>query len=222
MGDGGFVVADIPGIIEGAHEGTGLGHEFLRHVERTKLLLHIVDVSGIEGRNPVEDFDAINNELRLYSEKLAQKPQIVLANKADLPSFEDNFAEFKEEIEKRGHKVFAISAATKKGITEVLKYTMEQLSLMPAEDDADEYEMYDTEQIRGEDELKIIKTDDAYEVEGLKARKLVGSTNFDDYESLQYFQRALIKTGIIRMLEEAGINEGDTVRIYGAEFDFVK
>lgn len=222
MGDGGFVVADIPGIIEGAHEGTGLGHEFLRHVERTKLLLHIVDVSGIEGRNPVEDFDAINNELKLYSEKLAQKPQIVLANKADLPSFEDNFAEFKEEIEKRGHKVFAISAATKKGITEVLKYTMEQLSLMPAEDDADEYEMYDTEQIRGEDELKIIKTDDAYEVEGLKARKLVGSTNFDDYESLQYFQRALIKTGIIRMLEEAGINEGDTVRIYGAEFDFVK
>ena len=222
MGDGGFVVADIPGIIEGAHEGTGLGHEFLRHIERTKLLLHIVDVSGIEGRNPIEDFAAINNELKLYSEKLSHKPQIVLANKADLPGFEENYEVFKAEMEKQGHKVFPISAATKKGISDVLKYTMEVLSNMPEDEDADDYEMYDSEMMKQSDEIKVIKTEDAYEVEGLKARKLVGSTNFDDYESLQYFQRALIKSGIIRMLEDAGINEGDTVRIYGVEFDFVK
>lgn len=221
MGGDGFVVADIPGIIEGAHEGTGLGHEFLRHVERTKLLLHIVDVSGIEGRNPIEDFEAINNELRLYSEKLAEKPQIVLANKSDIPGFEENYQIFKIEMESRGYKVFAISAATKKGISEVLNYTYETLSNMPDDEDADEYEMYDTEAPRQEDELRIIKTEDAYEVEGLKARKLVGSVNLDDYESLQYFQRALIKSGIIHMLEDAGIEEGDTVRIYGVEFDFV-
>ncbi len=115
MGDnGGFVIADIPGIIEGAHEGVGLGHEFLRHVERTRVLLHLVDVSGIEGRNPIEDFDTINNELRLYSEKLAEKPQIVLANKADIPQYEENFEEFRAEMESRGYKVFRISAATRR------------------------------------------------------------------------------------------------------------
>ena len=126
------------------------------------------------------------------------------------------------EMEKQGHKVFPISAATKKGISDVLKYTMEVLSNMPEDEDVDDYEMYDSEMMKQSDEIKVIKTEDAYEVEGLKARKLVGSTNFDDYESLQYFQRALIKSGIIRMLEDAGINEGDTVRIYGVEFDFVK
>ena len=125
-------------------------------------------------------------------------------------------------MEKQGHKVFPISAATKKGISDVLKYTMEVLSNMPEDEDVDDYEMYDSEMMKQSDEIKVIKTEDAYEVEGLKARKLVGSTNFDDYESLQYFQRALIKSGIIRMLEDAGINEGDTVRIYGVEFDFVK
>ncbi len=223
MGDGsGFVVADIPGIIEGAHEGVGLGHEFLRHVERTRLLLHIVDVSGIEGRDPMEDFKAINRELKLYSEKLADKPQIVLANKADLPMFHDNYEVFKAELEEMGYQVFPISAATKQGIPEVLNYTWETLSKMPRDAEEEDYEMYDPDLIGKNDEITVTKAEDAYEVEGMRVRKIVGSTNFDDYESLQYFQRSLIKCGVIGMLEDAGIQEGDTVRMYGVEFDFVK
>lgn len=223
MGEGsGFVVADIPGIIEGAHEGVGLGHAFLRHVERTRILLHIVDVSGIEGRDPVEDFHAINRELKLYSEKLAEKPQIVLANKADLPMFEEQYEAFKEEMESLGHKVFPISAATKQGIQEVLNYTWETLSKLPVDAVEDEYEMYDATMAKKEEDITVTFVDDAYEVEGMQVRKIVGSTNFDDYESLQYFQRALIKSGIIQKLEDAGIQEGDTVRMYGIEFDFIK
>lgn len=223
MGDGGgFVVADIPGIIDGAHEGVGLGHEFLRHVERTRLLLHVVDVSGVEGRDPMEDFLAINKELKLYSEKLSQKPQIVLANKADIPTFQENYEKFKAELEKMGYKVFPISAATKQGISDVLNYTWETLSKMPRDAEEDDYEMYDPNLVGKNDEITVTKTEDAYEVEGMRVRKIVGSTNFDDYESLQYFQRALIKCGVIGMLEDAGIQEGDTVRMYGVEFDFVK
>ncbi len=222
MGDnGGFVIADIPGIIEGAHEGVGLGHEFLRHVERTRLLLHIVDVSGIEGRNPVGDFDTINNELKLHSEKLAQKPQIILANKADIPQFEENFEAFKQEMEGRGYKVFKLSAATKQGVREVLNYTLEFLSTMP--DEEEDYEVFDLDEIRrGEEEMRVTIEDGVYVLTGDRVRKIVGSTNFDDYESLQYFQRSLIKCGGIKMLEKAGIQEGDTVHIYGVEFDFVK
>ena len=222
MGDnGGFVIADIPGIIEGAHEGVGLGHEFLRHVERTRLLLHIVDVSGIEGRNPVEDFDTINNELKLHSEKLSQKPQIILANKADIPQFEENFESFKQEMEDRGYKVFKLSAATKQGVREILNYTLEFLSTMPEEDES--FEVFDIDELRREEEeMRLEIEDGVYVLTGDRVRKIVGSTNFDDYESLQYFQRALIKCGAIKMLEKAGIQEGDTVHIYGVEFDFVK
>ncbi|MDO5310908.1 MAG: GTPase ObgE [Clostridia bacterium] len=222
MGDGGgFVIADIPGIIEGAHEGVGLGHEFLRHVERTRLLLHFVDVSGIEGRDPIEDFDTINNELKLYSEKLAEKPQIVIANKADIPQFDDNFEAFRNEMEGRGYKVFKISAATKQGVREVLNYTLEQLSILP--EDEEEYELLDIDELkRSEEEMRVEIEDGVYYVTGGRVKRIVGSTNFDDYESLQYFQRALIKCGAIKMLENAGIKEGDTVHIYGAEFDFVK
>ena len=222
MGDGGgFVIADIPGIIEGAHEGVGLGHEFLRHVERTRLLLHFVDVSGIEGRDPIEDFDTINNELKLYSEKLAEKPQIVIANKADIPQFDDNFDVFRDEMESRGYKVFKISAATKQGVREVLNYTLEQLSSLPEDDE--EYELLDIDELkRSEEEMRVEIEDGVYYVTGGRVKRIVGSTNFDDYESLQYFQRALIKCGAIKMLEDAGIKEGDTVHIYGAEFDFVK
>ncbi len=223
MGDGGgFVIADIPGIIEGAHQGVGLGHEFLRHVERTRILLHIVDVSGVEGRDPLEDFAAINRELKLYSPKLAEKPQIVLANKKDIPSFEENYQVFRETLEGEGYQVYAISAATRQGISEVLKKTWEQLSKLPKEEEED-YEFFDSKQVRQDETIRVTRAEDgAYEVEGLRARKLVGSTNFDDYESLQYFQRTLIKSGIIAQLESAGIQEGDTVRIYGVEFDFIK
>ncbi len=223
MGEnGGFVIADIPGIIEGAHEGVGLGHEFLRHVERTRVLLHLVDVSGIEGRNPIEDFDTINNELKLHSEKLAEKPQIVVANKADIPQFDENFESFCAELEGRGYKVFRISAATKQGVREVLNYTLEFLSSLP-DDDEDDYEVFDIDELRREEEeMRVEIEDGVYVVTGGRVRKIVGSTNFDDYESMQYFQRALIKCGAIKMLEKAGIKEGDTVHMYGIEFEFVK
>lgn len=223
MGDGSFVVADIPGIIEGAHEGVGLGHEFLRHVERTKLLLHVVDVSGIEGRNPIEDFDTINNELKLYSEKLSQKRQIVLANKSDIPGFEENYEAFRKEMEDRGYTVFKISAATKAGISEVLKYTYETLSKIPDEEFEEEYEMFDLESDRKADDTITVSVEDGvYHVEGRRAQFIVGSTNMEDYESLQYFQRALIKSGVIDKLKEAGIQDGDPVEIYGCEFDYVE
>ncbi len=222
MKDGSFVIADIPGIIEGAHEGVGLGHAFLRHVERTKLLLHIVDVSGVEGRNPIEDLKTINNELKLYSPKLAEKRQIVLANKSDIPTFDDNFEEFKMEAEEMGYTVFKISAATKQGIDEVLNYTYEQLSKIPKEEFEEEYEFLNLDEVRRDDTLTVTVEDGVYIVEGLPVRKIVGSTNFDDYESLQYFQRALRKCGVIDMLEEKGINEGDAVSMYGVEFDYVR
>ena len=224
MGEGsGFVVADIPGIIEGAHDGVGLGHAFLRHVERTRLLLHIVDVSGIEGRDPIEDYYTIFNELKLYSAKLAEKPQIILANKSDLPDFSVHYPKFQEEMERLGHKVFPISAATKQGIAEVLNYTYEQLRKLPEPETEEEYDYLDLDALREEENAVTVRIENGvYVVEGLKARKIVGNTNFDDYESLQYFQRALIKSGIIDQLRQAGIKEGDTVSIYGAEFDFVE
>lgn len=220
MGDGSFVIADIPGIIEGAHEGIGLGHEFLRHIERTKVLLHFVDVSGIEGRDPLDDFRTINAELFKYSEKLAQKPQIVVANKADIPSFNDNFESFKSEIEEMGYKVFAISGATKMGVREVLNEVYHLLSVTP--DEEEEYEMFEFEEMRLSDNIELTKEDGIYFVEGQRLLNLVESTNFDDYESLQYFQRMLRKMGVIDKLEEFGIAEGDTVNIYDFEFDYVK
>lgn len=222
MGEGGgFVVADIPGIIEGAHEGVGLGHAFLRHVERTRILLHFVDVSGIEGRDPIEDVHTINSELRQYSEKLAEKPQIIVANKMDIPSFAENFERFKAQMEDEGYTVFAISAASKKGIQEVLNYTYKMLCELPEEEE-EEYDYLDLDEERAKDNIEITVEDGVYIVEGMYVRKIIGSTNFDDYESLQYFQRVLRKSGIIDMLEEKGIKEGDTVHMYGVEFDYLK
>ena len=222
MGEGkGFVIADIPGIIEGAHEGVGLGHAFLRHVERTRLLLHFVDVSGSEGRNPIDDVHTINTELVKYSEKLSEKPQIIVANKMDIPSFDDNFAEFKAQMEDEGYTVFAISGATRKGIQELINYTNELLKQLP-EDEDDDYEYFVLDAERETDNIEITVDGGVYIVEGMYVRKIVGSTNFDDYESLQYFQRVLRKSGIIDMLEEKGIKEGDTVHMYGVEFDYIK
>ncbi len=222
MGEGkGFVIADIPGIIEGAHEGVGLGHAFLRHVERTRILLHLVDVSGCEGRNPIDDVHTINNELVKYSEKLAEKPQIIVANKMDIPTFDENFAEFKDQMESEGYTVFAISAATKQGINEVINYTSRLLAELPEEEE-ENYDYFDLDADRNDDSIEITIDDGVYVVEGMYVRKIVGSTNFDDYESLQYFQRVLRKSGIINMLEEKGIKEGDTVHMYGVEFDYIK
>ncbi len=216
-----FVIADIPGIIEGAHEGVGLGHDFLRHIERTRILLHFVDVSGCEGRDPIEDVHVINSELKNYSEKLAEKPQVIIANKMDIPSFEENFESFKAQMEDEGYTVMAISAAAHKGIEEVINYTSKMLAELPEEDD-EEYDYLDLDEVRQNDSIEITIDEGVYVVEGMYVRKIVGSTNFNDYESLQYFQRALRKSGIIEMLEEKGIKEGDTVHMYGVEFDYIK
>lgn len=216
-----FVIADIPGIIEGAYRGVGLGHDFLRHVERTRVLLHFVDVSGCEGRDPVEDVHTINNELVKYSEKLAEKPQVIIANKMDIPSFAENYEKFKARMEDEGYTVMAISAATHKGVDEVINYTAQLLAQLPDEPEED-YDYLDLDEERQSDSIEITVEQNVYIVEGMYVRKIVGSTNFDDYESLQYFQRALRKSGIIDMLEEKGIKEGDTVHMYGVEFDYIK
>ena len=216
-----FVIADIPGIIEGAHEGVGLGHDFLRHVERTRVLLHFVDVSGCEGRDPVEDVHIINNELVKYSEKLAEKPQIIIANKMDIPSFAENYEKFKAVMEDEGYTVMAISAAAHMGIQDVINYTSRLLAQLP-EDEEDDYDYLDLDEERKDDSIEITVENGVYIVEGMYVRKIVGSTNFDDYESLQYFQRALRKSGIINLLEAKGIKEGDTVHMYGVEFDYIK
>ena len=216
-----FVIADIPGIIEGANEGVGLGHEFLKHIERTKLLVHVVDVSGIEGRDALEDFRIINEELSKYNALLASRPQIVAANKMDIPGAEENYDLFKQELENRGYKVFGISAATNKGLKELMYYVAEILSTLPdtilLEENQDAEVVYTAQE---EKPFEIHIEDGVYVVEGNWLRKVLGSTNITNYDSLQYFQRALKRKGVIAALEEMGIQEGDTVRIFDTEFDY--
>lgn len=218
-----FVMADIPGLIEGAGEGVGLGHEFLRHVERTRLLLHVVDASGIEGRNPTEDFDLINRELKTYNPKLAERRQIVVANKMDVVYDENIFNSFVEEMERRGYKVFKISAAANKGVRELMMYVSSILADIPVPVLYDESEA-ETEVISFKEDIPftVVNEDGVYVVEGSWIKRLIGSTNFDDSESLRYFQNALRKKGVIKALEKAGINEGDPVRMYEIEFDYMK
>ncbi len=218
-----FVIADIPGIIEGAHEGVGLGHEFLRHVERTRLLIHVVDVSGSEGRNPVEDFDTINRELEKYSDLLAGKMQIIAANKTDLLFDRAPFEEFKAEMEGRGYRVFEISAATRLGVSELMGYTAEQLSKLPVPKLYDIEDSLPAEFDKSEKlsyEVELVE-DGFYEVTGTLVYKIMASTNFADNESVAFFQRSLRSTGIIDSLLAAGINEGDTVKMLDFEFDFI-
>ncbi len=219
----GFVLADIPGIIEGASEGVGLGHDFLRHIERTRLLIHVVDVSGIEGRNPIEDFDTINSELVKYNMELEERPQIVAANKTDIIQDEAVFEEFRAEIEKRGYKLFDISAATGKGVAELMKYAAGELAKLPPiqiyepEMDIEEDMFTDTTEAG----FEITRDNEVYVVSGSWIEAVGGSVNFSDEESLQFFQRALKNRGVIDALVEAGCAEGDTVRIGDLEFDFV-
>lgn len=218
-----FVIADIPGIIEGANEGVGLGHEFLKHIERTKLLVHVVDVSEVEGRNAIKDFETINEELLKYNALLATRPQIVVANKMDIPGAEENYNLFKAELENRGYKVFSISAATNKGLKELMYYVADTLSTLPdtilLEESQDEEVIYTAKEERP---FEIHIENGVYVVEGDWLRKILGSTNITNLESLQYFQRALKKKGVIAALEEMGIQEGDTVRIFDTEFDYSK
>ncbi|MDO4838559.1 MAG: GTPase ObgE [Clostridia bacterium] len=214
-----FVLADIPGLVEGAAEGVGLGHDFLRHVERTRLLLHVVDIAGSEGRDPIEDFDQINLELQNYGE-LSTRPQVVVCNKMDLTGAEENLARMKEHVAPLGYPVFAVSAATHQGFDALLDYTADRLEELPPV-------QHFTEEIDLDEEIKpstfeVQKDGEVYEVVGTSMERLLDSVNFDDEESMNWFHRTLRRWGVIDALRNAGAKEGDTVRIGDMEFDFVE
>ena len=217
-----FVLADIPGLIEGAAEGVGLGHDFLRHVERTKVLIHIVDITGHEGRNALEDFDKINVELSLYNERLSHRPQVVVANKIDILEDESVYEEFKEELEGRGYKVFKMSAATRQGIDDVINYVSQLLKEVEDVELVTEEEMYRPElDESNEDEGLTVEIEDGiYVVKGKALRRIMYSVNFEDMESIQYFQKAMESEGVFDKLRDMGIEDGDTVKIYEIEFEF--
>lgn len=216
-----FVMADIPGLIEGAHTGIGLGHEFLRHIERTKLIVHIIDVSRQDGRDPIEDFYKINEELKKYNSKLADRPQIVVANKMDLPNSQDEFVRLKQELDKREIPIYPISAATRQGVEELKYIIWEKLQnieeiepIFVVEDDI----LYDIEL---EDEKYTIRVEgNRFIVEGNILEKLLDSTNFDDIDSMRFFQKRIRELGVIDKLEELGVNQDDTVEVCGYEFEF--
>lgn len=219
-----FVMADIPGLIEGAAEGVGLGHEFLRHVERCRLIVHVVDVSGIEGRNPKEDFEIINKELKNFSEDLAQRPQIVAANKSDMATPEQ-VTEFKAYIEEMGLEFFEISAATTKGTKELITVVADKLAELPPikEYEPEPLTQAELDEMAGSGEkFEIEAEDDVYYINAPWLENIMKTVNMDDYESLQYFQRVLRTSGIIDRLEEMGINEGDTVSLFGFEFEYLR
>ncbi len=216
-----IVLADIPGLIEGAAEGAGLGHDFLRHVDRTRLLLHVLDIAGSEGRDPVEDFDQINHELANYGE-LAERPQIVVCNKSDLPDAEENVTRLKEHLDELGlnYPVFVVSAATHQGFDPLLDATANLLETLPPI-------VHYVEEVTFEDTVKpgtfeVRRVSGAYEVTGSSMDRLIDSVNFDDEESINWFHRTLRRWGVIDALRQAGAKEGDTVRIIDMEFDFVE
>lgn len=218
-----FVLADIPGLVEGASDGVGLGHEFLRHVERTKAFIHVVDAAAIEGGDPVEDILKINKELEKYSPELLKRPQIIAANKTDIPGSEVNVSRLKEKFEPLGYKVFPISAATNKGIDAVLEEAGDILRNYP--DDIvfnEEFGEYKEPEIDKEPFSIEIYDGNYYVVTGVGVEKMIGYTNIDTEKGFAFFQKYLREKGIIDALEEKGIKEGDTVRIYDLEFDYYK
>lgn len=215
-----FVLADIPGLIEGAHEGVGLGIDFLRHVERTRLLIHVIDVSGIEGRDPIDDFQKINEELKLYSEKLSKKPQIVAANKTDITGADENFEKLKSEMDKRNIKVFKISAATNNGLRELMLYAGSILDTLTETEEEETEEWYVPDEKHFT--YTIHKDDEGvYVIEGSFVDRLLLSANIYDTQSLRYFQRVIEKRGIVQELRDMGINDGDLVRMNDFEFEFM-
>lgn len=220
LGEGhSFVMADIPGLIEGAHEGVGLGHDFLRHVERTKIILHVIDVSGIEGRDPIEDYHRINKELRLYNERLAKRPQIIAANKMDIPEAKENFEKLKAFAEKEGIEIFPVSAATNEGLKPLIERVSKMLDEYVEEPEAiEEVKVY---QAKPDDEITISRDETGgFVVKGKYIEKLVAMTNFDNDEALQRFQYIWRVKGIEDMLKAHGVKEGDTVHIGTMEFDY--
>lgn len=215
-----FVIADIPGIIEGASQGIGLGLQFLRHIERTRLLLHVIDVSGSENRNPVEDFYKVNEELKSYSEKLANRTQIIVANKADIMQDEENYKKLVKIAKQNNIEIFKVSAATQEGIKELLKRVNEVLITLPKEDliEVEEKIVYELEEDKAKFEVK--KQGEIYIVEGPAIDKILGRTNMADNESLFYFQKCLREYGIDDALREKGVTQGDTVKFGNWEFEW--
>lgn len=226
-GTRGFVIADIPGLIEGASEGVGLGHEFLRHIERTKLIIHVVDAAGTEGRDPVEDIRKINAELHAYNPEIAGRPQIIAANKIDAIYREEGqespVERLKREFEPEGIPVFPISGVTGEGIQELLYEVSRRLDELDDEPIIFQQEYFPEDELIYEDlPYTVEKEDDIYVVEGPKIEKMLGYTNLDSEKGFQFFQKFLKDTGILEELEAKGIQEGDTVRMYGLQFDYYK
>ena len=217
-----FVAADIPGLIEGASSGAGLGHEFLRHIDRCRLFVHVIDVSGREGRDPVQDIITINRELELSDPELMERPQIIAANKSDLLTEDDDLTELYSFANEHGYKVILISAVTGENVRELVYeiYNMLQ-TLPPVKIYEPDYIEPETEEISGDHDIEISYDDGVYYVEGEWLYRLMGNINFDDRESLMYFERVLKKAGVFDKLTEYGVKDGDTVSIYDFEFDFV-
>lgn len=216
-----FVIADIPGLIEGAHEGTGLGDEFLRHIERCRMIIHVVDVSGSEGRDPKDDFKKINEELYKYDEELSKKPQLVVANKCDLAT-DEQIKEFTDFIEKIGYQCIKVSAATTNGVKDIKQKAFEMIKQLP------EPKKYEVQQIPEEyyakdkeDEIKITVEGNIYSIEAEFFDKILSYVDFDDFSSLAYLQQVLKEKGIVDKLREKGIKTGDIVMINGVPFDYV-
>jgi len=226
MDGGGFVIADIPGLIEGASEGLGLGHEFLRHIERTKVIIHLVDAASTEGRDPIEDINKINAELEAYNPELAKRPQVIAANKTDV-LYEDDEAEIlkklKETFEPQGIPVLAISAVSGKGMKELLYHVKGMLNNLDSTPIVFEKEFFPKDLVRSTDKYEAWKEEEhLYAVEGPKIERMLGYTNLDSEKGFAFFQNFLKEGGILEKLEALGIQEGDTVRMYGLQFDYYK
>ena len=225
--DTSFVMADIAGIIEGAHEGAGLGHKFLKHIERTKVLIHVVDVAGSEGRDPIEDFDKINRELQQYSPKLMKKPQIVAANKIDLISEDDpQYIRFKDYVEEKGYQVFPMSAPISIGVKEIRAEAANQLQqlLLNPQEEEEEYEMFDFEADERDPDYRTVYVDfdgTDYILSGKQLYKIFNSTNFTDMGSIRYLYKYIEKSGALDRLREMGIEDGDIIKIQDYELEYV-
>lgn len=238
-----FVIADIPGLIEGASQGVGLGHEFLRHIERNKILIHILDAASVEGRDPIEDFYKINEELKAYSDKVASLPQIIAANKIDAintevepididengeliyPEFVSPVDKIKAEFEPKGIKVFPISTLTGEGLKELISYTYQELTKLKGNETVFESEFDPDNELAPSDEPFYVSYDnenDEYVVEGPRIEKMLGYTNLESEKGFAFFQKFLKQNGILKELEALGIGEGDTVRMYGFSFEYYK
>jgi len=220
QGDDSFVIADIPGLVEGASEGLGLGHDFLRHIERTRMLVHVLDISGSEGRDPLEDYDTITRELEAYGD-LKNRPVIIAANKTDLPGAEENIERLKEKLSGTDLKIFPISAATRSDLRPLVYAISDMLATLPPIEPFEEEDMFDIETDKGE-MYTITVENGVYMVTGRAMDYLINSTNFGNEDSMNFFHRTLRRWGVIDALREKGANEGDTVSIGDMEFDFVE